>query len=371
MLCCVGAAVALSRLSAMLLGLLRVVYSAAAAVNQVSLPCQAALERACAGARRASAEDCLACASTHQRALNWGGCKDAPIDVWCSGGDTPHSPPAAVCDVTTFGAMGDNRTVDTAAVQQALRSCHAEHGGPRARVTVRFPAPGRYLIGPVNVSSNTTLFVDAGATIVGLPHRSAYPRGEPVYGKDPEYLPLIGSWDTENVAILGANGTIDGNGWAGGWYENRWLLKGWEKGPRLIGMFRVRGLRIGNLTLRDGARWHVHPVWCHDINIHDLHIFAPREHAGHPLGGNDGIDPDSSSKVTIERVYIDTGDDAISIKSVGPGPCTDVHIRDATLISRNFAVGAHTTGGMSNILLEDSRIGDDIGSSAVSLIGSQ
>ena len=68
--------------------------------------------------------------------------------------------------------------------------------------------------------------------------------------------------------------------------------------------------------------------------------------------------------VSIKDVYIDTGDDAISIKAVGPGPCTDVRISHATLISRNFAVGEHTTGGISNILMEDSRIGDDQGSSA-------
>jgi len=66
----------------------------------------------------------------------------------------------------------------------------------------------------------------------------------------------------------------------------------------------------------------------------------------------------------MEDVWIDTGDDAISIKSVGPGPCDDVQIRRATLISRNFAVGEHTTGGITNILLEDSRIGDDQGSAA-------
>jgi polygalacturonase len=186
-----------------------------------------------------------------------------------------------VCDVTAFGAVGDNKTSDTAAVQRALRSCHAlRPAAAPVQVTVRFPAPGRYLIGPVNVSSYTTVFVEDGATIVGSPHRADYPRGEPVYGRDPEYLPLIGSWDSINVIITGSNGTIDGNGWAGGWYFNRWKLKGWEKGPRLIGMFRVRGLEIGNLTLRDGARWHVHPVWCRDVRVHDLYIFAPREHAG-------------------------------------------------------------------------------------------
>ena len=112
-------------------------------------------------------------------------------------------------------------------------------------------------------------------------------------GHDPEYKPLIYSEGTVNVKILGSNGTIDGNGWAGGWYQERWKLKGWQKGPMMIGMHNVTGLEIANLTLRDGARWHIHPVRCKNVYIHDMHVFAPKHHGGHPLGGNDGIDPDS------------------------------------------------------------------------------
>ena len=104
-------------------------------------------------------------------------------------------------------------------------------------------------------------------------------------------------------------------------------------------------------TLRDGARWHIHPVWCESVRIHHISIFAPKSHAGHPLGGNDGIDPDSWRDVEISDVHIDTGDDAISIKSVGPSPCTNIRIRRATLVSRNFAVGAHTVGGIREVLL--------------------
>ena len=118
------------------------------------------------------------------------------------------------CDVTLFGAMGNNRSYDTAAVAAAILHCRRAypHGA-----TVRFPAPGKYLIGQTNVTSNMTLFIEGGATIVGSPRKRDYPRGVPVYGRDPEYKPLIFSEGTVNVKILGSNGTIDGNGWAGGW----------------------------------------------------------------------------------------------------------------------------------------------------------
>ena len=45
--------------------------------------------------------------------------------------------PPKVCDVTKFGAKGDNRTKDTAALNAAIAACAG--GG-----TVLLPAPGKY-----------------------------------------------------------------------------------------------------------------------------------------------------------------------------------------------------------------------------------
>ena len=45
-----------------------------------------------------------------------------------------------VCDVTAFGAKGDNTTKDTTAIKAAVAACHG--GGE-----IRFPAPGKYLTG--------------------------------------------------------------------------------------------------------------------------------------------------------------------------------------------------------------------------------
>ena len=50
-----------------------------------ALPChQAALERACRGARRASVGNCLVCVNAnHEQVFKQAGCKDESIDVWC------------------------------------------------------------------------------------------------------------------------------------------------------------------------------------------------------------------------------------------------------------------------------------------------
>lgn len=185
---------------------------------------------------------------------------------------------------------------------------------------------------------------------------------QPVYGPDLMYAGLLSSYDTENVAIVGealADSVVDGSGWWGGWYMNRRQRKGYERGPRLLQLINVTGVEVAQLAMRDGARWHVHPVRCRNVHVHDISITAPRT-----VGGTDGVDPDSSVNVLVERARIDTGDDAISIKAAGPGPAANIVVRDVYLLSRNFAVGAHTIGGIRNVTLQDSRIGDALGSSA-------
>src|SRR5215475_9524088 len=65
-----------------------------------------------------------------------------------------------VYDVRAFGAKGDGKTVDTAAINKAIDAAAAAGGG-----TVRFSA-GSYLSFSIHLKSNITLYLDQGATIV-------------------------------------------------------------------------------------------------------------------------------------------------------------------------------------------------------------
>src|SRR4051794_5580960 len=64
-------------------------------------------------------------------------------------------------NVRDFGATGDGKTKDTAAVQRALDRCWALGG-----CEVLLPA-GDYLTGALALRSNTTLRMERGATITG------------------------------------------------------------------------------------------------------------------------------------------------------------------------------------------------------------
>ena len=68
---------------------------------------------------------------------------------------------AKAFNVRDYGARGDGRTLDTAAINRAVEACAAAGGG---RVVL---PPGRYLSGTVKLASDLDFVLDAGATLVG------------------------------------------------------------------------------------------------------------------------------------------------------------------------------------------------------------
>ena len=102
------------------------------------------------------------------RALSAAAAATAVIAVYAAAAESPtrsavaSSHESGECIVTQRGAVGDNHTEDTLAVQQALDA--SECG------TVVFPAPGRFLIRPVFFRrDNLHVVIEAGATVVAWP----------------------------------------------------------------------------------------------------------------------------------------------------------------------------------------------------------
>ena len=76
-----------------------------------------------------------------------------------------------IFEVHQFGAKGDGKTLDTAAIQAALDACGKAGGG-----TVHFTA-GTYLSQPITVHTKTTVFLEAGATLLASPTQSVFFKG--------------------------------------------------------------------------------------------------------------------------------------------------------------------------------------------------
>src|SRR6202162_1631286 len=106
--------------------------------------------------------------------------------------------------VRDFGAAGDGRTKDTAAIQSAIDACAKAGGG-----TVYLPA-GQYLTGAIQLRSHIIFEVGPGAVILGSEDPADYPLRDNAWGGDRKAISsLIYAADVEDVTITG-RGTING-----------------------------------------------------------------------------------------------------------------------------------------------------------------
>src|SRR3954470_1561256 len=117
---------------------------------------------------------------------------------------------AKTYNIRDFGAKGDGKTLDTAALQSAIDACNKDQGG-----TVLVPA-GVFVIGTVEMRSNVTLHLAAESKLLGSADGKHYHAVDaiPLHGdttlEDGNWA-LIFAVDARKFAIEGP-GTIDGQG---------------------------------------------------------------------------------------------------------------------------------------------------------------
>ena len=111
-----------------------------------------------------------------------------------------------VCDVRDDGASGNGKTKDTQAIQKAIEACAQKGAG-----VVFFP-PGSYLTGTINLRSNVTLHIEAGATLLASPDVEDYPLlPNPYEPESRRGSALVYGEGLENVTLTG-RGAVDGQG---------------------------------------------------------------------------------------------------------------------------------------------------------------
>src|SRR5688572_30652838 len=81
---------------------------------------------------------------------------------------------AKIYNVREYGAKGDGKTLDTAAIQSTIDKCFNDKGG-----TVLIPA-GDFLSGTLQLKSNVTLHIVATGKLWGSPKREHYTAGNGV-----------------------------------------------------------------------------------------------------------------------------------------------------------------------------------------------
>lgn len=251
-------------------------------------------------------------------------------------------------NIRDAGAIGDGKSLDSAAIQKAIDDVHTTGGG---KVIV---PTGTYLSGTIILKDNVTLHLEEGAEILGTTDLSQYKNLDPFRdGLGAEvgtaFVTLI---DAKNVTIEG-QGTLNGNGKAVTAVKG-FKGEGWGFRPMLLRVVRCSDVAIKGVTFRDSASWTTNYFESRNVTIDGITIDS------HVAPHNDGINIDSCDGFRITNCDVDSGDDALVLKSTGPKPCQNIAASNLKLKSRQGAIklGTESYGGFKNIRVSDCAIRD-------------
>jgi len=214
----------------------------------------------------------------------------------------------ATFNVRSFGARGDDKTLDTPAINQAIDAAAAAGGG-----TVVFTG-GSYLCYSVHLKSHVSLFLGPGATIVAADS----PAGASSQGYDPPepnpwdqyqdfghshwHNSLIWGENISNISITGP-GRIWGKGLSRGTADDR-LPPG--TGNKSISLKNCHHVTLRDFSILHGGHFAVLATGVDNLTIDNLLIDTNR----------DGVDIDCCKNVRVSNCSVNSPwDDAICPKS--------------------------------------------------------
>ncbi len=224
----------------------------------------------------------------------------------------PNAGPGSVFDVRAFGAIGDGKAIDTAAIDRAIAAA-AVSGG-----TVHVPA-GTYACYSIHLKSNVAIYLDEGATILAAetPHEGTSTGYDPAesnapweayqdFGHNHWHNSLIWGEGLHDVAILGP-GLIWGKGLSRG-HDDPELPRAEAAGVgnKAIALKNCRNVILRDFAMLAGGHFAILATGVDNFTIDNLKIDTNR----------DGIDIDCCRNVRVSNCSINSPwDDAIVPKS--------------------------------------------------------
>ena len=249
------------------------------------------------------------------------------------------------------------RQPDTARIQQAM-----DHCAPGQAVELRADGDRQvFLSGPLTLRSGVTLLIDADTVLAASADPRLYditPGSCGILGEHAEGCrPLLSGTGISESGIMGA-GAIDGRGGDRilgqgiTWWElahQAKVLDRNQKVPGLIVLSQVHDFTMYDITLRDSARYHVDVRDSDGFTAWGVKIMTPGT-----ARNTDGIDPVSSTNVTIAHCYIHTGDDDVAISSRQGRPASHISVLDNHFYTgHGMSIGSPTSGGVSHVLVRN------------------
>lgn len=211
-----------------------------------------------------------------------------------------------IYSITEYGAVPNDGTLQTNAIQAAIDACFLAGGGE-----VTIPA-GIWRTGGLRIRSRVTLHLLRDAVLEGSRDSEDYthfcedtvepvePVDEPAWPKNPLKRwcnALIRAHMAHDFKIIGDRGSvIDG--------KNCYDAQGEEgfRGPHAIGMYRCHNVELCGYTIKDSGNWAHELAWVKNLYVHGVRVLA----------GHDGVHCRNCENVIIEQCTLHTGDDSVA-----------------------------------------------------------
>jgi len=267
---------------------------------------------------------------------------------------TPLTASLAAQDVASESAA---TKLDTARIQEAI-----DHCAKGMAVELRPDgAHNAFLSGPLELKPGITLLLARGATLFGTRNPRAYdarPGSCGLVNDDGRGCqPLIAVNNAPHASIVGA-GVIDGQGGQRllernvTWWDLAHQAKIEDKKqncPRIVVADASDDFTLYGITLRNSPNFHVIVSRTNGFTAWGVRIDSPAT-----ARNTDGIDPSSSTNVTIAYSWIRAGDDNIAIKAGKNGPASHMTIlRNHFYSGHGMSIGSETSGGVNAIRVVD------------------
>lgn len=282
--------------------------------------------------------------------------------------------------LTDYGAVGDGKTLNTAAFREAIMACSAAGGG-----SVDVPA-GRWLTGPIELLSHVELHLDKEALVQFTTDHSQYPAignkgnpASPVYAIGQEDIAITGQGTMDGAGetwrpvkkskmsaaqwedLLASGGVLSADGQI--WWPSRECMQNDSRRPYMVALTNCHRILMEGVTLRNSPKFAFYPSHCTDLTLDHLNI----DNAWWAQNG-DGIDISACKRVVVYACTVNAGDDGICMKSSGGSPegpaLEDIVVAGCTVYRAHggFVIGSNTDGGMKDIFVTDCTFtGTDVG----------